>query len=291
MSRPGEHLDVPSRAGPLPYALAMIRLGWWVFPTLPRDKRPDGSLAPHGCHSASSDEAQVRQWWATRHDHGIGLACGPSGIVVLDVDPRNGGDEALRTLVAGQAWPKTPAAKTGGGGWHFLYRAPVDPTTGELVPLRGKLSPGIDVKGAGGYIVVAPSTHPFGDRYRWSNEARPSETPLADLPTWVLDLLRVPEADPTPPPRKQGPGASPLERASHYLAQMDASVAGSGGHQALWRAAIVLVRGFALPPNEALSLLQMEFNPRCQPAWRNRDLQHKVAQAEASTRVALGWLL
>ena len=288
---PRGEMDRVTRAGPLPYALAMARLGWWTFPLLPRDKRPDGQLAPHGCRSASCDERQLREWWTDRPDHGIGLACGPSGLVVLDVDPRNGGDEHLRELVAGRDWPRTPCAKTGGGGWHFLYRAPYDASTGEVLRLRGKLAAGIDVKGDGGYIAVAPSVHPSGERYLWSPEGRPTETPLADLPGWALEMLRQPEPEPPPPPRERGPGPSPMERASHYLARMDASIAGSGGHDALWRAALALVRGFALSEGEALSLLRLEFNPRCRPPWNVHELTHKVQQASGSTRVTLGWML
>ena len=286
-------LDVAGRAGPLCYALAAARLGWWTFPLLPRQKVPDGSLAPHGCRSASCDPAQLERWWATRHEHGVGLACGPSGVVVLDVDPRHGGGEALQALVAGHEWPRTPVQLTGGGGWHYLYRQPVDPVTGEVVRLRGKLAEGVDIKGDGGYIVVAPSVHPSGQRYRWAPEARPSETPLAELPMWALELGRVPVAEvppPRPPAAPRAGGPSPVERASRYLACLDPSVSGAGGHAALWRAALSLVRGFALPSVVAYDLLVAEFNPRCQPPWSPRELRYKVEQAERAA-VGVGYLL
>lgn len=69
------------------------------------------------------------------------------------------------------------------------------------------------------------------------------------------------------------------ERASRYLATMDAAISGSAGHTALWRAACVLVRGFSLDRSTALALLEREYNPRCVPPWEPRDLAHKVDQA------------
>lgn len=70
-----------------------------------------------------------------------------------------------------------------------------------------------------------------------------------------------------------------LERASRYLAKMEPSVSGSGGHNACFGAAVAMVRGFALPEDAAYGLLMSEFNPRCAPAWSEREMRHKVRQA------------
>jgi hypothetical protein len=67
-------------------------------------------------------------------------------------------------------------------------------------------------------------------------------------------------------------------------------VSGAGGHAALWRAALSLVRGFALPSVVAYDLLVAEFNPRCQPPWSPRELRYKVEQAERAA-VGVGYLL
>lgn len=305
-------LDLAGRAGPLPYALAMARRGWKVFPLLPaaRDsggslvppgktdqaKRPDGALVPNGCRGASCDELVLRRWFDGRGDAGLGLGLvtGPSGLVVLDIDPRNGGDKSIAALADGREWPRTPAAITGGGGWHFLYRQPTD-LAGDPVPLRGKLAPGVDVRAGWTYICVAPTLHQSGERYRWAPEARPSETPLADLPGWALDLLVRSEPEPQLPapraePQAPARGPSPEERASRYLARMEPSVSGSGGHARLWAAALALVGGFELEAGTALAMLAGEFNPRCQPPWSPRELRHKVEQAGAASS-GRGWLL
>lgn len=80
------------------------------------------------------------------------------------------------------------------------------------------------------------------------------------------------------------------ERARRYLARMEASVSGSGGHNALFAAACALAKGFDLPEDLALRLLAEDFNPRCAPPWSERELRHKVKQAAKSDGEA-GFLL
>jgi hypothetical protein len=285
----------------LPYALACARMHWWVIPIIDvardqatepgkRGKRPCPWLAPHGIDDATVDVSVLKAWFADPA-LGLGIVCGPSGLLVVDVDPRNGGDASLRELVAGREWPVTPTACTGGGGWHHVYRRPIDPKTGELVPLRGKLVPGVDLKHGRGYVCAAPTVHESGEAYRWHPDALPSKVPLAELPTWALELARQPEYV-APPPRpipREGP--SPSARASRYLATMSPSISGAGGHDALYKAAIVLIRGFQLSEAEALGILLAEFNPRCQPPWAERDIRHKIKQATNNARYAWGYLL
>jgi putative DNA primase/helicase len=77
--------------------------------------------------------------------------------------------------------PETRTADTGGGGVHHLFRYPAFPVKNSA----GELGPGLDIKGEGGAIVVAPSLHTGGKRYRWREGA-----PIADAPEWFLRLLR-----------------------------------------------------------------------------------------------------
>jgi hypothetical protein len=69
---------------------------------------------------------------------------------------------------------------------------------------------------------------------------------------------------------------------------MPAAVSGSGGHVATFRAAVVLVRGFELPPGDALRLLVEDYNPRCAPPWTPYELRHKVTQALRRSRMPFG---
>jgi hypothetical protein len=123
----------------------------------------------------------VRRWWRRWPDANVGVVTGGvSGFVVLDIDPRNGGGDALAVLegVHGLV-PHTVESLTGGGGQHLYFRHPGIP-----VPCR-PIAPGLDVKGDGGLVVSPPSTHVSGRPYVWERGCAPEETVLADLPWWI----------------------------------------------------------------------------------------------------------
>lgn len=69
------------------------------------------------------------------------------------------------------------------------------------------------------------------------------------------------------------------DRARAYVRAMDPAVSGSGGHNATFKAAVALTVGFGLADNDALAILQEEFNPRCNPPWTDAELIHKVRSA------------
>ena len=69
-----------------------------------------------------------------------------------------------------------------------------------------------------------------------------------------------------------------LERISKYLSSCEPAVAGQSGHTALFKAAVVLVWGFGLDPDQAWPYIQ-EYNTRCQPPWKDHELKRKLAQA------------
>jgi hypothetical protein len=88
--------DTPNTAGGhLAAALAYASNGWRVFPLKPGNKTP---MTSRGHHDATTDASQIRAWWTTRPDANIGLVAG-DGLAVLDVDPRNGGDDTLKALI------------------------------------------------------------------------------------------------------------------------------------------------------------------------------------------------
>lgn len=80
-------------------------------------------------------------------------------------------------------------------------------------------------------------------------------------------------------PTFTGPRQSPvIDRARKYLTRLPAAVSGQRGHDATFRAACVLVKGFALDRSEALALLS-EWNQACQPPWSAREIEHKIDSA------------
>lgn len=168
-------------------ALAYADRGWHILPLEPGGKAPIGSLAPKGKDSATNDLVTILQWWTKVPDANIGLHCEASGLVVVDVDPRNGGDKSFSRLeeMLG-ALPTTVSAKTGGGGWHYLFELPD-------TPIVSKGAPGVDIK-LNGYIVLPPSRHASGCQYAWSvspEEARPAALPAK----WASRLQAAPRRE------------------------------------------------------------------------------------------------
>ena len=132
----------------------------------------------HGLKDASRDPADIKKWWTRWELSNIGIVTGhASGFWVLDIDPRNGGDDSLADIELEHGSISTLTANTGGGGHHYLFNMP----KGGLN--CGKLRDGIDIKGEGGYIVATPSNHVSGGVYRWANDLE-----IADAPDWLLDL-------------------------------------------------------------------------------------------------------
>jgi hypothetical protein len=172
-------------------ALALAARDWHVFPCIPGGKRP--ALRGNWQDHATADQDRVRTWWA-RTAYNIGVSCGPSGLVVIDLDtPRTGqpddspaaesGTDTLAALCGqhGQSYPlPTYAVDTPSGGCHLYYAAP----SGRIRNSAGRLGPLIDVRASGGYVIGKDSR--VGGR---AYTARDERTPVL-LPAWIADLLR-----------------------------------------------------------------------------------------------------
>jgi len=151
----------------LDYALRYADLGWYVIPVR-RDKKPvDG----YGLNSATKDPAVIRNIWAQHPNAGIAIACEKSGLVVLDIDPRNGGRESLAQLEAEYGVIYSAIASvTQSGGEHRVFKA----EPGATYP--GTLGAGLDVKHRG-YILVEPSQGESG-LYKWQGGKNPLQGAL-----------------------------------------------------------------------------------------------------------------
>jgi len=139
-----------------------------------------------GFKDATTDEATIRDWWTKWPRANIGMPTGAiTDCVVVDVDPRNGGDQTLEQLVAEHGpLPATVIALTGGGGQHILFKHP-----GGHIKCR-PFAEGLDCKADGGYIVVEPSVHSSGKSYAWELSSRLDEVERAELPSWLLALVQ-----------------------------------------------------------------------------------------------------
>lgn len=188
---------------PLDYALGYAALGWRVHPI------PRGMKHPAGHNkwqtNATTDPAKIKRHWGKHPDDGVCIATGAeSGIFAIDIDPIEGGDDSLRALEAQHSpLPDTAESITGRGGRHLLYKWP---TSGEILNNQsGRLGIGIDIRGTGGQIVVAPSVHPtivckqctvgqpcLAADYTWEVLHDPlGGHPIAQAPDWLLELLQA----------------------------------------------------------------------------------------------------
>lgn len=135
--------------------------GYHVFPLRPNAKTP---LTRHGFHDATTDPTQISEWWTRHPNANIGIACGASGIIVADLDIKNGvdGPGNWSTVVDGVDHRPAVRVSTPSGGTHLLWRG-----TG-VNSSNGEVAPGVDVKAEGGYI-VAPGSEIDGVAYRTSD--------------------------------------------------------------------------------------------------------------------------
>jgi hypothetical protein len=222
-------------------ALAAAERGWHVFPLRPNTKRPalhgyDRCTRTGACESghhgweqrATTDQDRIRAAWSTG-PFNVGLATGPSGLLVVDLDSAKPGEmppapwdseegikdgqDVLAALAehSGQALPAdTLTVATPSGGVHLYYQAPED------IALRctaGTLGWKIDTRAHGGYV-VAPGSVVDGRPYTLIYDAEP-----ARLPAWLLDKLRPAPLPATP----QQPRRVVRSRKDRYL---QAAIAG-----------------------------------------------------------------
>lgn len=243
----------------LEVALWLAAKGMPVHPLAPGTKTPAGNCAPcreqrhapsacpctaqgrwcHGFHAATTDAAVIRDWWRQEPRFGVGVSCGPAGLVVIDVDTHpaplpdrqrllpgipidervdltglSSGYDTLALLAALRRRPDpaqdsgTLRVRTPSGGLHIWYRAPlgspaVRSSTG--TGSRTALAWQVDVRATGGYI-VAPGTRTARGTY----EALPGSRTAAPLPLWLgAELARTGHhpalPEPEPQPERQQP--------------------------------------------------------------------------------------
>ena len=146
---------------------------------------------------ATSDPVIVERWWETMPDGNVGVYAQGSGMLVIDIDPRSGGDRSFEdflALVEGNL-PPTVEAYTGSyvynnktsRGRHLFYKC--DPSESLLGNLKSLGLPGVDIK-HNGYVLVAPSRHFSGVTYEWVAGKAPWETEVAEAPEELLQVLR-----------------------------------------------------------------------------------------------------
>ncbi|WP_405617824.1 bifunctional DNA primase/polymerase [Streptomyces sp. NBC_00076] len=284
------------RAALLSAALDAAERGWHVFPLRPGTKRP----ALHGetacprtgpCESghakweqrATTNPDIIRATW-TRAPYNVGIATGPSGLLVIDLDvPKDHSSsdtpDGVTTFAAlceraGHAVPTTYRTRTASGGEHLYFAAPPGV---RLTNTARTVAASVDTRGWGGYVVAAGSTTPAGPY-----EALCGPETVA-VPGWLLSILR-----PAPKP-SEAPSVAMMGQSRRYadvaLTREARNVAGAAHGRreaALFRAARALGRFVAwgdLPRHMVEQALQ--------EAGEAAGLT--VAECRSTLRSALNW--
>jgi hypothetical protein len=167
--------------------------GYHVHPLRPRAKVP---ATGSGFKDATRSARQIGRWWDAMPDANIGIACGASGIVVLDIDTKAGADPreilarfdragapVIGTGLAPERCERYPSSLSGRRGVQVYFR-------GDMPSAARLTIAGCEIKAAGGYVVAPPSVHPSGVEYVGE---LPPVAELPPVPRWLLELVRRPE--------------------------------------------------------------------------------------------------
>ncbi|MCY0951527.1 bifunctional DNA primase/polymerase [Streptomyces sp. H27-S2] len=256
--------------------------GWPVHPLAPGRKTPPANCRAcsekshtytncsclqagrwcHGFHAATLDYSRIEQWWTSNPSLGVGVACGPAGLVVIDIDVHESptpqrdrllpgipvgdgvdlrglrtGFHSLAVLAAlrGESSPaddeSTLRVRTPSGGMHVWYRA-TDGRRWQSSTGAGKraLAWQVDVRAHGGYIIAPGTSTPAGTYEPLGDVHQP-----APLPAWLAHELQrtghlpaphIPASRPVPPRARQAVLAAGggQNKASRLLASLLAEV-------------------------------------------------------------------
>lgn len=198
------------------WALHFAARGWHVFPITPGAKKPPA--IDRWETRAATDPDQIHHWWRET-PFTVGIATGPSGLIVVDLDIRkpdeppparwarlriDSGAAALRALARQHHTTITPtyAVSTPSGGWHLYYTAP---TGTPLRNTQGMIGWKIDTRAHGGYV-IAPGCPVPPSGYELIDNREPVE-----LPSWLHQVLT-----PKPTPVRSARAVAATTNPSNY---------------------------------------------------------------------------
>lgn len=209
--------DEPKNSPPYPYSF-YAEQDWKLLPCFGfnegrcRCKSPHNGTHDAGKHpiildwtkEATSDLNKLATWFGEEYSNNVAIYCKGSGLVVIDIDPRNGGDESfleLESFLDG-AIPSTVTALTGEyivrgkkiRGRHLYFKADKDL---QFFKDFSKLGlKGIDIKW-NGYVLLPPSKHASGVDYVWEDGLNPADTGIAELTPEMRSVMVKSKKTPT----------------------------------------------------------------------------------------------
>jgi hypothetical protein len=245
-------------------ALQRAAQGIYVFPVRPGEKDP--LVKWRLC--STRDPERIKSWWRSWPDANVGGDCGKSGLFVIDID-----DAAVweALLVEHGDMPHTWLQITGGGGLQYFFKQPYKP----LGNTAGKIAPGIDTRGEGGYVILPGSR--TKNLYSWHSTGDPDNVSLSEyIPSWILGRLRNGNNNVTfaPPAKTNGDGRKWLSDA------LSRARPGCRNHVAFWLS--TMLRDDNIPLDQAREILY-EFSRNCDPG------DHPFTLSEAKAALNSAW--
>jgi hypothetical protein len=158
-----------------------LLLGFKVFPVVPGGKRPAISRWPK---RATKDPSVASRYFADHPKFNYGILTGaPSGFFALDPDGPEGRATIAALVKAYGPLPETIEVLTPHGE-HYYFAMPGYPIPNSV----GRVGPGVDVRGDGGYVVGRGSRTPDGT-YRFAEGHAPEDVAIAAAPAWLLNRI------------------------------------------------------------------------------------------------------
>lgn len=248
-------------------------MSWQIFPCVKGGKTP---AVPRGYQVATNDRDIIDSWAKAYPSCNWGIACGLSGLFVVDVDLA--GIEAWRKLLNDNpavraAVETTYTVQTPKGGYHFYFY-------GEGRTSASKIAAGIDTRGVGGYVIAAGGQ--VGEN---KYTALTSPNRINQAPQFLIDLVasdyteRRGEYDET-----NRDSILAVSRASEVLLYMvgknDVAISGQGGQTKTFVVACKMLES-GVSKEKALELISNLWNPHCIPPWTEHELKviiHNAAE-------------
>lgn len=229
-------------------AIELARRGFKLFPITPGAKAPP--LVREWQKVATSDERQVAAWAAQYPGCNWGIHC--DGLVVIDVDPKNGGEESLAKLQKETFLEATYEVDTPSGGTHLYYRCPPGVAVRNGV---SRLGAGIDIRSTGGYVLAAGSRTAAGTYTVFADE------PIATCDEGIIArLARVsekPDRPATDAPAIQTNADVAAQRAIEYLASLP--IVEEGGRNVACLNAARKIADFGVTRDAAIPIMVENF--------------------------------
>ena len=209
-------------------------------------------------------EELLERWFAGADNN---IAIITTGMVLFDCETFAAAEIVLKHCGLTPYVVRTP-----GGGLHLGYAKPPNLDVTNRVRLLAKP---IDIRTDGGLAMIPPSATDEG-LYLWLSEGLPA---ISDLPIANVDWIGL---RPRPQVRVLTQIDSDdvmIRRARGYLSCVEGAISGQRGHDRTMRAACILVQKFGLSIPQAWPLF-LEWNEQCEPPWSERELLHKLQDAE-----------